>query len=204
VRRWDAAREDAPVTALHELPWPRRTERLVLRPPVLADAEAIHAYKSLPDVCRWTAGPPPPLEEFRALVADPEWAGKMLLVERDGEVAGDLYVAVGDAWAQRGVLERAQGVQAHIGWSLAPQHHGSGLATEAVRALLAVLFDELGLRRVVAECFLANEPSWRLMERLGMRREAHAVQDSLHAELGWLDGLTYALLASEWRARRST
>jgi RimJ/RimL family protein N-acetyltransferase len=203
VRRWDAAREDATVTALHDLSWPRRTERLVLRPPVVADAEAIHAYKSLPEVYRWTAGPPAPLEEFRAQVEDPDWAGKMLVMERDGEVAGDLYVDVGDAWGQRGASEPVEGVQAHIGWSLAPRHHGLGLATEAVGALLDVLVDELGLRRVVAECFLANEPSWRLMERLGMRREAHAVQDSLHAELGWLDGLTYALLASEWRARTS-
>ena len=58
----------------------------------------------------------------------------------------------------------------------------------------------LGARRVVADCFAANEASWRLMERVGMRREQHHVEDSLHAELGWLDGLGYALLATEWRA----
>ena len=59
----------------------------------------------------------------------------------------------------------------------------------------------LGLRRVTAGCFAGNEPSWRLMERVGMRREAHAVRDSLHRSRGWLDGLTYALLAEEWRDR---
>ena len=52
---------------------------------------------------------------------------------------------------------------------------------------------------MTANCFAANEPSWRLMERLGMRREAHAVRDSLHRSGEWMDGLTYALLAEEWR-----
>jgi len=57
----------------------------------------------------------------------------------------------------------------------------------------------LGLRRVVASCFAANVPSYLLMERIGMRREALNRRDSLHAELGWLDGLTYAVLADERR-----
>jgi hypothetical protein len=54
---------------------------------------------------------------------------------------------------------------------------------------------------VKALCYADNEPSWRLMERLGMRREEYAVQDSLHRTKGWLDGMTYAVLADEWRAR---
>ena len=51
-------------------------------------------------------------------------------------------------------------------------------------------------------CFADNVPSWRLMERLGMRREEYAVRDSLHRSGEWLDGMTYALLADEWRSRR--
>ena len=80
-------------------------------------------------------------------------------------------------------------------------YHGQGLATEAVRALLGICFDQLGLRRVVAACFTENEPSWRLMERVGMRREAHHVADSLHRDHGWSDEYVYALLADEWRSR---
>ena len=52
----------------------------------------------------------------------------------------------------------------------------------------------------VALCFADNEPSWRLMERVGMRREQHTKQDSLHRDGQWLDGMMYALLADEWRA----
>lgn len=67
--------------------------------------------------------------------------------------------------------------------------------------ILRICFTDLGLRRVVAHCFARNEASWRLMERVGMRREAHTVEDSLHAELGWLDGYSYAILAREWERR---
>jgi len=70
-----------------------------------------------------------------------------------------------------------------------------------VRALVEVCFGPLGLRRVYAQCFADNEPSWRLMERIGMRREQHTVKDSLHRTRGWLDGLAYALLATEWPQR---
>ena len=57
---------------------------------------------------------------------------------------------------------------------------------------------DLGVRRVVADCFAANESSWRLMERVGMRRQSYTVRDSLHRSGEWLDGMTYALLAEEW------
>jgi RimJ/RimL family protein N-acetyltransferase len=51
---------------------------------------------------------------------------------------------------------------------------------------------------VTANCFADNVASWRLMERVGMRRELHAVRESLHRSGKWLDGLGYALLADEW------
>jgi catechol 2,3-dioxygenase-like lactoylglutathione lyase family enzyme len=122
----------------------------------------------------------------------------------DGRVVGDLMLSVEDAWSQGEVADRAAGVQAELGWVLDPEHGGSGYATEAVEELVRVCFEELGLRRVFASCFADNVPSWRVMERLGMRRELHAVQESLHRTRGWLDGYTYALLADEWRTRRDT
>ena len=58
---------------------------------------------------------------------------------------------------------------------------------------------ELGLRRVTGACFADNIASSRVMEKCGMRREQHGVRDSWHAELGWIDGYTYAILAEEWK-----
>ncbi len=79
-----------------------------------------------------------------------------------------------DAWSQREVIDQARGAQAELGWVLDPAYTGSGYATEAVRELLRYCFEDLGVRRVTANCFLDNDASWRLMERVGMRRELHA------------------------------
>jgi RimJ/RimL family protein N-acetyltransferase len=87
---------------------------------------------------------------------------------------------------------------------LHPDHAGQGYATEAVRELIRLCFEDLGLRRVTANCFADNEASWRLMERLGMRRELHAVHESLHRSGEWLDGYGYALLVDEWRAAQAS
>ena len=75
-------------------------------------------------------------------------------------------------------------------------------ACEAVSAVIDLCFGPLGLRRVHAGCFAANEPSWRLMERLGMRREESSRKTALHRSGEWMDGLTYGLLAEEWAGRR--
>ncbi len=187
---------------LLDLAWPRRTERLLLRPLTLDDADAVLAYRSDPEVGRWLGRPARTREELLAshfAEADLEHA---LAVELDGRVVGDMMVVVEDAWAQRDVREQARGSQAYLAWVLSPAHHGRGLMTEALEEVLRLCFDDLGVRRVKAECFALNEPSWRLMERVGMRRETHAVQDSLHRDLGWVDGYGYALLADEWSARR--
>jgi RimJ/RimL family protein N-acetyltransferase len=108
-------------------------------------------------------------------------------------------LAVEDGWAQAEVAEQARGVHAELGWVMNPRHAGHGYASEAVRELIRLCFDELGLRRVAANCFADNEPSWRLMERVGMRREIYSVRDSLHRSGQWMDGMSYALLADEWR-----
>jgi RimJ/RimL family protein N-acetyltransferase len=52
---------------------------------------------------------------------------------------------------------------------------------------------------VTASCFAANTASYRLMERVGMRREARTLRDALHPSGEWMDGYSYALLADEWR-----
>lgn len=192
---------DPAQSALSGLRWPVRTERLEIRPAAPADAEATWRYRRLGAVNRWLTRAPATLEAYRAHFEDPESLAKTLVVEHSGEVVGDLMVAVEDAWAQVEVAERARGVQAELGWALHPDHAGRGFATEAVRELLRLCFEELGLRRVTANCFAANEASWRLMERIGMRRELYTVRESLHRSEGWLDGMGYALLADEWLAR---
>jgi RimJ/RimL family protein N-acetyltransferase len=128
---------------------------------------------------------------------DPASLTKTVIIELDGQVIGDLMLDVQDGWGQAEVADQARATQADLGWVLHPQHTGHGYATEAVQALLKVAFTDLGLRRVTASCFADNEGSWRLMERLGMRRETYALAESLHRSGRWLDSMVYALLAEE-------
>ena len=182
--------------------WPVRTQRLTLRPAGEADAETTWRFRRLDDVARWITFAPETLEGYRAKFLEPERLAKTLVIELEGRVVGDLMLAVGDAWAQHEVAEQAKAVEAEIGYVLDPSYGGWGYATEAVQALLGLCFEDLGLRRVTANCFAGNVASWRLMERLGMRREVHTLRESLHRSGEWLDGMGYALLADEWRARR--
>ena len=199
------ARHDVPMTpALAALTWPKTTARLSIRPATADDVEATWAYRRLPEVGEWITAAPDSLEEYAAHFVDESRLAKTLVVETGGQVVGDLMLALEDAWSQTEVADQAKAVQAELGWVLHPEQAGKGLATEAVAELIRLCFEELGLRRVVASCFADNVGSWRLMERLGMRREAHTARESLHRSGRWLDGLGYALLADEWRSRVET
>lgn len=191
------------MTAPTEHDWPRRTARLSLRPLERDDVDAVAAFRTDPGVTQWVGRATRTRAEVEDHFFDRDSPALSLAVEHDGQVVGDLMVAVVDAWGQHEVVGAARGTVARLGWTLDPSHGGQGLMTEAVAEVLRICFEDLGVRRVVAECFAANEASWRLMERLGMRREAHFVADSLHRDLGWTDSLSYALLVDEWGAARS-
>jgi RimJ/RimL family protein N-acetyltransferase len=186
---------------IRRVTWPVRTERLTIRPAAEADVEATWRFRRLPEVGEWITRAPTSREDYAQQFLHPGRLGKTLVFELDGLVIGDLMLAVEDAWSQAEVADRAREVQAELGWTMDPAYGGHGYATEAVAALIRVCFEDLGLRRVTANCFADNHESRRLMERLGMRRELHTVRESLHRSRGWLDGLGYALLAEEWRAR---
>lgn len=181
--------------SLDVVDWPVRTERLVLRRLADGDMPKIFAYRSQPQVAEWITSRATDVESLAERFGDGATA---VIVEHEGLVIGDLMIRVRDAYAQREVAEGAAGSEAELGWTFDPAHHGRGLATEAIRALIGICFDDLKLRRVMAACFTGNEPSWRLMERIGMRREAHHRADSLHRDHGWQDEYVYALLADEW------
>ncbi|PSL56671.1 aminoglycoside 6'-N-acetyltransferase [Saccharothrix carnea] len=171
------------------------TERLLLRPFTAADAPAFAEYRSDPEVARYQGWEAPfslaQAEEFvrDVAAADPTAPGwYQFAVEADGVLVGDVGV---------GLHENR--MQADIGYTLATAHQGRGYATEAVRRVLAYLFEVRGLHRLSAECDARNIRSARLLTRLGFRQEGHRVSSTwLKGE--WTDDLLFGLLAVEWRA----
>jgi len=174
-----------------------RTERLTLRAGTAADADATWAYRQLEPVGQWLTEVPADHEAYRARFTDPARLATVV-AELGSTVIGDFMLRVEDAWAQAEVAGQARGTQAELGWVLDPACTGHGYATETVRELLRYCFQDLGVHRVTANCFLDNDTSWRLMERVGMRRELHAVRGSLHRSGRWLDTVAYAILEEEW------
>jgi len=180
--------------------YPVRTPRLLLRPLTAADADALLAYRSLPDVCRYVPFEPMTRQDLLERIAG-MWsrtaltdAGQQLTlgveVAATGVLAGDCILM----WHSR---EHSGG---EIGYVFDPEQAGHGYATEAARALLALGFCGLGLHRIIARIDDRNEPSARLARRLGMRQEARLVDNELFKG-EWSTELDFAMLASEWQAR---
>jgi RimJ/RimL family protein N-acetyltransferase len=186
--------------AFDRVSWPVHTERLTIRPATSADLRAVFEIRTLAEVGQWMPDRPTSYADFVLRFGEKEGLSRTLVIEVDGAVIGDLYLHVTDAWAQEDVADGA-GQQAEIGWCLSPAHQGHGYVSEGAAELVRICFDDLGVRRISAAAFADNVPSLRIMERLGMRRENHGVRDSLHRELGWIDGVVYALLADEWADR---
>jgi RimJ/RimL family protein N-acetyltransferase len=182
--------------------FPKRTERLVLRQVREDDIDRLLEFRNKPDVYQWLMKTVVDTEAFRAAwmrtLTEPH--DHSTVVELDGVVIGTASLEVEDAMGQDGG-EPSRGAEAHIGYVLDPVYAGQGYATEIATELLRIAIEELGVHRVYAGCFADNTASARVLEKIGMRREQYGVQDSWHAELGWIDGCTYALLAEEWAGR---
>lgn len=186
-------------------PWtfdPLRTERLVLRPLVATDEDDLLALQSDPEVVRYQLFEP----RSRAEVAErlPELAAATRL-EKDGDFiqpAMELQtphgpVVIGTMYFALKSIENATG---EIGWALRREYQGHGFAHEAAVAVLEVAFGAMGLHRVTAELDPRNDASVALCLRLGLRREAHFVED-LMFKGEWADTGVYAILAREWATR---
>ncbi|MFB9310630.1 RimJ/RimL family protein N-acetyltransferase [Agromyces hippuratus] len=188
-----------------DVQWPRPAGPLTLRQPTDADLDQILEWRNTPEVTRWLIRTEVEPRAFRKTwldgAGDPNDHSAVAVLGDEVVGTGALWItdAMGQSHIDDGPWRRAE---AGIGYILDPAHAGNGYATEIARALLDLAFGDLGVHRVTAGCFADNTASWRIMEKLGMRREQHGVRDSWHAELGWVDGYTYAMLAEEWRAAR--
>jgi RimJ/RimL family protein N-acetyltransferase len=182
---------------LDELDWPLRSARLTLRPGRSEDAEEVWPWYRLPEVQEYTTTLSPTLADHRVW-----WDGGLdsrVVGLQEGRIVAAGKVARQDAWSQAEMRAQAAGQQAEIGWVLDPAVQGRGLGTEFAAALRDIALDGLGVRRLEASCFAENHASRRVMEKIGLRLEGVFREESLHRSGRWLDGMSFALLASEPR-----
>jgi aminoglycoside 6'-N-acetyltransferase len=177
---------------------PLQTQRLILRHFRDEDLTRFLAYRNDPEVARyqsWTSYSEKAAQAFIQEMknAQPgirgEWFQFAIELKATGSLIGDCALQV----------NAEDGQQGEVGFTLDRTYQGQGLALEAVSALFGYAFTTLQLHRITAICDCRNIASYGLMERLGMRREAHYVQN-FWFKGNWTDEYLYAILQHEWFA----
>lgn len=171
-----------------------KTERLTIRPFTPNDAGDLFEYLSNPEVALYEPYDTFTLEECRAEAARRSkdssfWA---VCLKDANKLIGNIYLAERDfdTW--------------ELGFVFNPKYQGKGYAAESASAVVDHAVNSLNARRIIAMCNPQNTRSWRLLERLGFRREGH-LRQNIYFKTGadgkpiWLDTYEYGLLASEWR-----
>lgn len=175
------------------------SERCRLRHFTEADLPAFARYRAVPDVARFQSWSDYSLEDAQQLYATllrtsfgkpGTWYQLAIADKRDDALLGDCAVHF---------LEDDR--QLEIGFTLAPEHQGQGLAGEALSVLLDHVFKVMNKHRVIAITDARNQAARKLLLRLGFRQEAHYVQN-VFFKGEWGDECLFACLAREWRAEK--
>ncbi|KAA3646141.1 MAG: N-acetyltransferase [Chloroflexi bacterium] len=180
--------------------YPIKTARLRLRPFIETDFDDMFDFHSRPEVVEflyWNVRSRAETEELlkkRITTTTLSKEGDALAL---AVVLPDQNKLVGDVTL---VWRSEEHQQAEIGFVFNPDHHGQGYATEASEAMLALGFREFSFHRIYGRCDARNVGSYKLMERLGMRREAHFIQNEIFKG-EWGDEFVYAMLQKEWAER---
>jgi len=182
---------------------PISTDRLLLRwLDPKTDVDAMHAYLSQAEVCRYIPQEPHSREKVVERLARPIMGKRSLEESGDGQALFFAVVLreegrmVGDV-----MLAWHDDTNAEIGYVFNPDYHGRGYATEASEALLGLAFDGLGVHRVTARIDERNPASAAVLRKIGMRQEAVLVENEWFKG-EWSTEVDFAILDREWRARR--
>jgi ribosomal-protein-alanine N-acetyltransferase len=170
------------------------SDRLILRELAETDATRFLKIETAPGVGRYLTRlyhhPDEALEYIRGIMVEAQEVPRL---------AFDFAVTLNGEMIGRCGMKRdaSQPADAMFWYVFDPAHHGQGYATEAARALLAYAFEELRLHRMWADVDPRNPASLRVCERLGLRKEAHHIENVFIRD-EWCDTVIYAMLRREW------
>ena len=179
--------------------YPILTERVALRPWRMDELDRYHQLRGDPEVARYLYDEPltrdraaDKLSGLRTEITAPgEWINLAVQIVADAAGGGRVVGDVGLCWTSD--VHR----QAEIGYAFLVDSRGHGYAAEAASAMVSLAFTGLGVHRVTGRLDARNLPSAALLERLGMRREAHLVENEF-VKGEWTDEVVFAVLEHEW------
>lgn len=171
------------------------TARLLIRKFHESDAADLYEYLSLPETYEFEPGSPISLDEARIMSATRATGDAYYAVEfkEDRKLVGHLYFAQSEPKEFR---------TWELGYIFNPHYQRRGFASESARALVEYGFTHLGVHRVEAHCNPLNIASWRVMEKIGMRREALLLQHAFFHRNSdgspiWIDSYGYGMLKED-------
>jgi [ribosomal protein S5]-alanine N-acetyltransferase len=171
------------------------TKRLLIRKFSPNDYRDLFDYLSLPEIYHYEPGRPVSLEEARDLCAQRAQGADFLAVElrQAGKMIGHLYFHP---------VEPLKRMTWELGYIFNPAYHRKGYGSEAAAALVRHSFERPTVHRVMARCDPRNTASWKLLEKIGFRREGFFHNSgSVHADGNgtpiWTDVYEYSML-KEW------
>lgn len=179
---------------------PIETDRLLLRRYVENDYDDLLKLQSNPDVTRFLLYDVRTPEQVKEALA-----GRLADVSMDADgQALTVAVILRDTGQHLGevtlFLNSVEHRTGELGYVFHPESHGHGYAAEASVELLRLGFEELGMHRIIARLDARNEGSVKLLNRLGLRQEAHFVKNE-YLKDEWTDELVFAILFEEWAER---
>ena len=181
---------------------PIETPRLHLRDFIEPDWKALHEYAKDKEVVKYLQWGPNSEEQsvnfLRAIIAEHRSAGSKrrnyalaIVMKEEDRLVGGVRLTVQQPEHRNG----------DIGYVLRRDHWGRGIVTEAASAILDFGFTKLGLHRIYATCALANAPSARVLEKIGMKREGQ-LREHRFEKGEWVTSYLYSILHREWREQR--
>ena len=165
------------------------TDRLIIRDFEPSDVQSLFAYTSQNEVMHYLPEEVQTIEEARKFVAEnmgDEARHFPVCLKENGQLIGHLafYPYFGNHTYE-------------IGWVFNPTYFNNGYATEAAFATLKYGFEKMGLHRIIATCQPENIASYRIMEKIGMRKEGFFKKCIPYGD-EWWDEYYYAILNEEW------
>lgn len=171
------------------------TTRLIIRPFKVEDADDLFEMLSNQEVYRFEPGSPISREHAkqRALDCSQDPAFWAVVLHSNRKMIGRLYF---------NQTEPKHLLTWELGYIFNPAYHNQGYASESALALVQYAFTHWGVHRVVAYCNPQNIPSWRVMEKIGMRREGYLKQNIYFrrdedGSPAWQDSFAYGMLKED-------
>ncbi len=175
------------------------TDRLILRPFKITDSAAVLGYANNKSFGRFL---PPVPYPYTQKDADEFIARRVLEDGAKSKTWGITLKPVDKPIGGLSLRFNTDQNVGELGWSIAEEHWGKGLTTEGVQALIDATFTHLpDMHKLRAGADLRNVGSWRVMEKVGMLREAHYREHQL-IDGEWIDDVWYGILRSDWEATK--